>query len=113
MIKVLVAGALALTLTSGVADSRCQQGSAPPPSVGHNPDHAGQPDPVPHAPTPSRQVRQLRFTIEASVATVATWNAGHGNKFLENVKFEVWYAASYVGATAYLGALPAKRDTQG
>ena len=113
MIKVIVATALTLTLASGVADSRCQQGSAPPPSVGHNPEHAGQPDPVPHAPTPSRQVRQLRFTVDASVATVVTYNAGHGNKFLENITFDVWYAPSYVGAKIYLGALPAKRDTKG
>lgn len=110
-----VAGvAVFAVLLSGLADSSCKSDPGPlPPSVGHNPDHAGVPDPAPHAPTPSARVVQLRFTVEASVATVVTYNAGHGNKFLENVRHDVWYAPSYVGARVYLGALPAKSDTRG
>lgn len=108
----LLATLAGLLLFVGVSASDCDT-SSPPPSVGHDPNQAGVPDPAPHAPTPSARVVQLRFTVDASVATVVTYNAGHGNKFLENIKFDVWYAPSYVGATAYLGALPSKSDTKG
>jgi hypothetical protein len=110
-LRAFAAVAVVAVLLSGLADSSCEK--TPPPSVGHNPERAGEPDPAPHQPTPSRQVRQLRFTVEASVATVVTYNAGHGNKFLENVKHDVWYVPSYSGASVYLGALPARRDTRG
>jgi hypothetical protein len=112
-LRAFVGVAVAAVLLSGLADSSCKTEKAPPPSLGHDRDRPGQPDPAPHAPTPSRRVVQLRFTVEANVPTVVTYNAGHGNKFLENIRFDVWYAPSYVGATAYLGAVPARRDTRG
>lgn len=114
-LKVAAVAAGLCTLLGATAEG-CP-GDAPPPSVGHDRDQPGVPDPPAPVPTPS-QVVTLRFTVFTTTTAVVTWNAGHGNKFIDSMapngtRGESWTAGAVKGARIYLGAIPARRDLRG
>ena len=113
IIKAIAAGAALAALSTGAADPSCAKQGSPPPSIGHDRERAGEPDP-PAVPRESQRPRSIRFVVDAAIPVVVTFNSGHGNKFYENiVGHDDWMEASYSGARVYLGAVPARRDTKG
>lgn len=106
--------ALGLTIFVGATAEGCPDTPPPAPSGGHNGNQAAPPDPAPHAPKPSDAI-SVRFTVITEIEVVVTYNAGHGNKFIDSVKAgtDSWTVGAPAGAAIYISATPAKRGTQG
>lgn len=109
--------AVAAVLTCVMSVSAC--GDIPPAKEGsgHNDNAAGVPDPPAAAPTPSNSVT-LRFWVFSNIKTVVTYNAGHGNKFIDSLestgsKGVSWDVGSYPGASVYLSSTPWERGGKG
>jgi hypothetical protein len=103
----VMAGLLALQ-SGGCPDQ------SPPPSVGHDPNQPGVPDPAPHT-SPSTAPVRLKFHVENKTAVVVTWNAGQGNKFIDPLRppGDTWYASAPKGSQVYLGAVLFHQDQPG
>lgn len=109
------ATALALAGALVLQSGGCPDEQAPAPSsVGHNPNQAGVPDPAPHA-SPSANNVTLHFAVTTEIPVAVTWNAGHGNKFIDLLRApgEGWNAGAPKGAAVYLGAISAHRNERG
>ena len=105
-VSLVLAGLLALQ--SGGCPS-----DAPPPSQGHDRNQAAPPDPAPHA-SPSKDDVSIHFYVYTTVEVVVTYNAGHGNKFIDSLAHnDNWFVAAPAGAQVYISATPAKRGTHG
>lgn len=104
------AAALAMAAALALQSGGC-------PSDGATPDHgnnrAAPPDPAPHA-SPSRNDVSVHFYVYTDVEVVVTYNAGHGNKFIDSLtRNDDWFVAAPKGAQVYISATPAKRGAHG
>ena len=107
------AASLALSGLLALQSGGCPSDAPPPPSVGHDRNQAGQPDPAPNAPKQSDAV-SVRFTVITNVEVVVTYNAGHGNKFIDSLKHtESWTVGAPARSPIYISATPAKRGSHG
>jgi hypothetical protein len=84
------------------------------PSIGHNNNQAGVPDP-PVPPPTSTGTRLIRFRVETTINVLPVFNAGFGNRFPDGISppGDTWTEQAIIGAEIYIGASPAKRKESG
>lgn len=106
--------AIASIALVAVLASGCKGGDTPPPpSIGHDRERAGEPDPP--APQPSKEQTTIRFTVNNSAPVVVTWNAGFGNRFTDPIEppGTSWTEKAVVGKNAYVNATPWRKQSVG